>query len=94
MTSCLDDSGPGTLRSVVDSAVNGDVIDLTGLDCGLITLVQGPIDTSWINWHPLETLTIQGPGRDQLTISGGGESLIFIVGGEQFPRKTSSPSTT
>ena len=84
VTNCLDDFGPGTLRSVVDSAVDGDVVDLTGLDCDLITLTQGPIDTSLVSPHPLDKLTIQGPGRDQLTISGGGKSLIFVVGGEHF----------
>ena len=81
VTSCLDDGSPGTLRAVVDSAVDGDTVDLTQLTCSTITLTGGPIDTNFLGPHPLNALTIQGPGRDVLTISAGGKSLVFGAGG-------------
>ena len=81
VTSCADDGSPGTLRSVIDSAVDGDVVDLTQLTCSTITLTQGTIGTDFLSDHPVNYLTIQGPGRDALTISGGGQFLVFAVGG-------------
>ena len=84
VTSCADDGSPGTLRSGVNAAANGDVVDLTQLACSKITLTQGPIDTNFLGPHPLNVLTIQGPGADELTISGGGRSLVFGTGGYSF----------
>ena len=81
VTSCADDASPGTLRSVIDSAVDGDVVDLTQLTCSTITLTQGTIGTDFLSDHPVNYLTIQGPGRDALTISGGGQFLVFSAGG-------------
>ena len=81
VTSCADDGSPGTLRSVIDSAVDGDVVDLTQLTCSTITLTQGTIGTDFLSDHPVNYLTIQGPGRDALTISGGGQFLVFSAGG-------------
>jgi hypothetical protein len=81
VTNCADDGSPGTLRSVVNAAANGDIVDLTQLACSKITLTQGPIDTNYIGPHPLNVLTLQGPGRELLTISGGSQSLVFSVGG-------------
>lgn len=40
-----DDSGPGSLRDAVASAASGDVIDLSALTCGTITLTSGAITT-------------------------------------------------
>ena len=75
VTSCADDGSPGTLRSVVALAHDGDTIDMTQLACSTITLQQGQI-------NPCNTsnLTINGPGRDRLTIDGGGKSPILFVG--------------
>jgi len=81
VTSCLDDDGPGTLRSVLAGAAEGDVIDLSQLACSTITLTQGAIDTSALGEHPLYDVTLQGPGRDALTISAGGASQVFVIGG-------------
>ena len=72
----------------MNAAANGDVIDLTQLTCGKITLTEGPIDTNWLGPHPLNVLTLQGPGRDFLTISGGGQSLVFSAGGYSFTENT------
>ena len=84
VTSCADDGSPGTLRTVVNAAANSDIVDLTQLACSKITLTQGPIDTNFLGPHPLNVLTIQGPGADELTISGGGQSLVFGTGGYSF----------
>ncbi len=75
VTSCADDGSPGTLRSVVALAHDGDTIDMTQLACSTITLQQGQI-------NPCDTsdLAIIGPGRDRLTIDGGGKSPILFIG--------------
>jgi len=68
VSSC-DDSGPGTLRDVVDHfAVDGDTIDMTAMTCGSITLTTGSIITAANN------LTIEGPGP--------GTTHLFIEGGD------------
>lgn len=64
VTNC-DDNSPGSLRDVVDHfAVDGDIIDMTALTCGVITLTTGSIVTSANN------LTINGPGTVNLFIYG------------------------
>lgn len=70
---CADDGSPGSLRAVINSAENGDTIDLTArTDCvgSKITLTDGEIPIS-------ANVTILGPGQDRLTIDGGGLSRIF-----------------
>jgi hypothetical protein len=64
VTSCADDGSPGTLRAVVATAVSGDVVDLTALSCGTITLLSGQIEVQ------VHELTVEGPGADSLTIDG------------------------
>ena len=82
VTSCADDGSPGTLRSMVYSAHDGDVVDLTQLTCSSITLTKGPIDSSLLGNYPIRELTLNGPGRDALTISGGDVSLVFHATGK------------
>ncbi len=72
VTSCADDGSPGTLRSVVAAAHDGDTIDMTQLTCGTITLTQGPIDAGQTGY-----LTFAGPGQEQLTVSGNNASPIL-----------------
>ncbi len=79
VTSCADDGSPGTLRSVVASAHDGDTIDMTQLTCGTITLAQGQIETGY-----LASATLAGPGRDKLKISGGGESPVLYLGAHHY----------
>ncbi len=79
VTSCADDGSPGTLRSVVASANDGDTIDMTRLTCGTITLAEGQLETGY-----LLSLTFAGPGRDKLTISGGGVSPVLYFGAYGF----------
>jgi hypothetical protein len=75
VTSCADDGSPGTLRSVVALAHDGDVVDMTQLTCSTITLQEGQINPCTVT-----ELTINGPGRDRLTIDGGGASPILYIG--------------
>jgi hypothetical protein len=81
VTSCLDDTDPGTLRNVLAGAAEGDTVDLSALTCSTITLTQGPLDSSALGEHQLYDVTLQGPGRDALTIDGGGVSQVLVVGG-------------
>ncbi|MGN6520217.1 MAG: choice-of-anchor Q domain-containing protein [Dokdonella sp.] len=81
VTHCLDDDSPGSLRSVLASAAEGDVVDLSALTCSTITLTQGPLDTSVLGEHHLYDVTLQGPGRHALTIEAGGQSQVLVIGG-------------
>jgi hypothetical protein len=83
VTSCADDGSAGTLRSVVASAGEGDVVDLSALDCGPITLTQGVIDVSVLGDHHVNDLSIIGPGADALTIDGNGDR-VFMHGDFQI----------
>lgn len=76
VTSCADDGSAGTLRSVVATAVSGDTVDLSHLDCSTITLENGEIEVS------VDALTLAGPGRDLLTIDGHDASRILWFSGQ------------
>ena len=71
VTSCADDGGSGTLRSVMMSAPSGATIDLSQLTCGTITLEQGVVDIG------VNDETLVGPGAEQLTIDGNDQDGIF-----------------
>lgn len=73
VTSCADNGSPGTLRSVIESAVSGDTIDLRGVPCSEIKLTGGKIQTPFAT----SNLYIQGPSMDALTISGQHKSQII-----------------
>jgi hypothetical protein len=77
VTSCADDGGPGTLRSAVAAAGDGDTIDLGQLSCGRIELQLGMLQVDW----QVDDLTIQGPGQDALTIDGGDLDGVLSFGG-------------
>lgn len=76
VTSCADDGSAGTLRSVIAGAAEGDVIDLSALDCATITLSQGVIDVSVLGPHHVNDLSIVGPGADALAIDGNGDRVF------------------
>jgi hypothetical protein len=76
VTSCADDGSPGTLRTVIAGAGEGDVIDLSALDCATITLTQGIIDVSVLGPHHINDLSIVGPGAAALTIDGNGDRVF------------------
>jgi len=72
VTSCADDGGSGTLRAVVATAASGDVVELGGLTCSVITLVQGAIPVQ------ADSLTIHGPGAGRLAIDGAASDRVFV----------------
>lgn len=68
VNSCSDaNSGSGTtgtLRFAVQHAASGDVVDMTHLTCGTISLHTGAIHI------PQANLTLEGPGKNKLNITG------------------------
>ena len=71
VTHCADD-GVGSLRSVIENAADGDIIDLSALTCATITLETGAIVV------PFDNLTLNGPGPDALAIDGNHLDRVFI----------------
>ncbi len=73
VTSCADDGGAGTLRSVVASAQNGDVVTLSQLPlvCSTVSLTTGAIEI------PVSNLTIEGDVNRPITISAAGHSRVL-----------------
>jgi hypothetical protein len=69
ITNC-DDSGAGSLRDAVTNAVSGDVIDLSALTCGTITLNTGLVSS-------VDELTLTGPGAGALAIDGNNASRVI-----------------
>jgi PKD repeat protein len=67
----LSDSGPGSLREAIATAVSGDIIDMRGIE-GTI-LLQSPITISF------KGVSILGPGKDKLKLSGQGATRIFSI---------------
>ena len=65
-----NDSGAGSLRDALATAVNGDLIDFSVT--GVIT-ISSPLNIS-------KNITIAGPGADQLAIDGDSISVIFSDG--------------
>jgi hypothetical protein len=66
-----NDSGSGSLRTVVAAAANGDTIDLRGLSCSRIILTSGQITI------PQAALTLLGRSRYELTIDGNLNDRVF-----------------
>ncbi|TCO41252.1 choice-of-anchor Q domain-containing protein [Dokdonella fugitiva] len=66
----LADSGAGSLREALVTAVDGDVIDLGGLQ-GRITLSSA--------LEPAAAVTIAGPGSDALVIDAGGHDRVIAT---------------
>ena len=66
------DSGTGTLRAAIAAAGEGDTIDLSALQCSVVTLTQGAIPV------PLNDLTVAGPGAARLAIDGAGADRVFV----------------
>src|SRR5882757_6001972 len=64
-----DDSGPGSLRDALAAAVDGDIIDATGIS-GTILLTSGELQIT-------HAITINGPGAGSLAIDGNGTFRVF-----------------
>jgi len=62
VTNCEDDGRAGSLRSVVASALSGEIVDLRALTCSTISLANGAIGI------PIESLQIVGPGSALLAL--------------------------
>jgi hypothetical protein len=67
------DSGNGTLRAALTSAVNGDVINFSLAYPAMITLTGGELLVP-------NNVSISGPGATNLVISGNNGSRVFHVG--------------
>lgn len=80
---CLDDGSAGSLRAVAAAAANGDVVDLSSLTCGTLTLSQGAIQIGTLGEFdpsaPPFDLVFRGPGAAQLTLVGSGSDRLFAV---------------
>ena len=77
VVSNCNDAGAGSLRDAAGAAGDGDVIDLTQLDCSTISLTTGAIVTGQAG------LQFIGPGHGRLTIDGAGSpgsSLFYHIG--------------
>jgi hypothetical protein len=79
VTNCGDGgTGSGSFRDLVsNNSVSGATIDLSKLDCSLITLANGAV----IN-H-VDALILQGPANNSLTIDGNLKSRVFVHDGHQ-----------
>ncbi|MEP7043406.1 MAG: right-handed parallel beta-helix repeat-containing protein [Dokdonella sp.] len=71
VTNCEDD-GPGSLRAAIAAAADADIVDLSTLRCGRITLETGAIPIQ------LDNLTLTGPGRSALAIDGNDLDRVFL----------------
>ncbi|MGN6519136.1 MAG: choice-of-anchor Q domain-containing protein [Dokdonella sp.] len=69
VTNCQN-SGAGSLRAAAQAAGNTDVIDLSQLQCSLITLTTGRIELP-------SFVTVQGPGSGALAIDGNAYDRVF-----------------
>jgi hypothetical protein len=63
------DSGPGSLRDALAAAVDGDIIDATGIS-GTILLTSGELQIT-------TAVNINGPGDTSLTVDGNGTFRVF-----------------
>jgi hypothetical protein len=66
-----NDSGPDSLRDALAAAANEDVIDLTRLQCSLISLTTGALVIGQAD------IGIVGPGSNALTIDGGNAGAVL-----------------
>jgi hypothetical protein len=64
-----DDSGPGSLRDALAAAVDGDIIDATGIS-GTILLTSGALQIT-------HAITISGPGAGSLAVDGNATFRVF-----------------
>lgn len=76
VTSCLDDGGPGTLRSVVTGATEGATVDFAGLDC---SAQSDTITLSATRYYVPVT-------RNSLTIDGSGAVHPISIDASKLPR--------
>jgi hypothetical protein len=75
-----DDSGPGSLRAAVASAVSGDFIDFApSTPCSVVSLTSGPVViANGVDGLPLAELAIYATVQTPVTIDGGGLDRVFV----------------
>lgn len=71
VTNCADD-GAGSLRSVLETAISGDTIDLSTLTCSTITLTTGALETE------ADDLRLLGSVTSRLTIDGNTQDRVLL----------------
>ncbi|HET7779486.1 MAG TPA: choice-of-anchor Q domain-containing protein [Rudaea sp.] len=71
-----NDSGPDSLRDLLQQAQNGDTIDLSQLACSQISLTTGAIFTSLA-----PDLTVTGPGNHPFVIDAGNIDRALVHNG-------------
>src|SRR5689334_22332427 len=74
VTTCAD-SGPGSLRDAIATALDGDTIDFD-VACSTISLTSGALAIG----ADVVDLEINGPGRNALTIDGGYADRVLVHG--------------
>jgi hypothetical protein len=67
------DSGPGTLRSILENACDGAQVTFAANVTGTITLTSGYLDIE-------KSVTITGPGANILAINGNAKERVFAIG--------------
>ena len=72
VANCDDDDSLGSLRTQVELALSGDIVDLSKLTCSTISLSQGALKVA------LNDLTLIGPGANQLTLDAGNNDRILL----------------
>ena len=71
VTNC-DDTGSGSLRAAIGASGDGDTVDLSVLQCSVVTLTSGAIAVKQAN------LQLVGPGAGALAIDGTASDRVFI----------------
>jgi hypothetical protein len=69
-----DDGSPGSLRDVYANAGDNEVVDLSQLTCGRITLALGAL----VDPPSATNVSLQGPGRELLAIDGNGRDRVLV----------------
>ncbi len=72
VTNCADDGSAGSLRSVLDTAISGDTVDLSALTCSTITLTTGALETD------ADELRLLGSITRRLTIDGNVQDRVLL----------------
>ncbi|MGB4858814.1 MAG: hypothetical protein WBP11_05745, partial [Dokdonella sp.] len=72
VSNCADDGSAGNLRSVLDTAISGDTVDLSALTCSTITLTTGALETT------ADDVRLLGSTTQRLTIDGNAQDRVLL----------------
>ncbi|MET0230874.1 MAG: choice-of-anchor Q domain-containing protein [Rhodanobacteraceae bacterium] len=75
-----DDSGPGSLRETYAAAIDGDIVDLSGLQCSRITLTTGML----VSAPDAGYVTLQGDRYRVLTLDGNRNGRVIVHAGARL----------